>query len=180
MLPLHGHDDARRHGRRAQGTCRFPVFLDFFCPSGGGGALCRVVGSSSLSSDEDRGRWILSRRARRRRCQRDNVDHGRWRGVDDPRRHTGGGDAGPFDSVTLPHLVDEPLPFLVDCSVLNVSTAVTVAAATAAAAAAVVVVAAPTAITVAVVIAAITADAAGNAVGGGGGAELMGLALSCA
>ena len=97
--------------------------------------------------------------------------------MDDPRRHTGGGDAGPFDSVTLPHLVDEPLPFLVDCSVLNVSTAVTVAAA---AAAAVVVVAAPTAITVAVVVAAITANAAGNAGGGGGGAELMGLALSCA
>ena len=28
-------------------------------------------------------------------------------GVDDPRRHTSGGDAGPFDSITLPHLVDE-------------------------------------------------------------------------
>ena len=38
---------------------------------------------------------------------RDDEDHGRRRGVDDPRRHTGGGDAGPFNSVTLPHLVDE-------------------------------------------------------------------------
>jgi len=37
----------------------------------------------------------------------DDEDHGGRRGVDDPRRHTGGGDAGPFDSVTLPHLVDE-------------------------------------------------------------------------
>ena len=37
---------------------------------------------------------------------RDDEDHGRRRGVDDPRRHTGGGDAGPFNFVTLPHLVD--------------------------------------------------------------------------
>ena len=38
---------------------------------------------------------------------RDDEDRGRRRGVDDPRRHTSGGDAGPFDSVTLPQLVDE-------------------------------------------------------------------------
>ena len=28
-------------------------------------------------------------------------------GVDNPRHHTGGGDAGPFHSVMLPHLVEE-------------------------------------------------------------------------
>ena len=37
----------------------------------------------------------------------DDKDHGQRWGVDDPRRHTGGGDAGPIDSVTLLHLVDE-------------------------------------------------------------------------
>ena len=40
-------------------------------------------------------------------ANRDDEDHGRRRGVDDPRCHTGGGEAGPFDSVTLLHLVDE-------------------------------------------------------------------------
>ena len=43
----------------ARGTCRSPVFLDCFHPSGGA-ALYRVVGSSSLSSDEDCRRRILS------------------------------------------------------------------------------------------------------------------------
>jgi hypothetical protein len=60
MLPPHGHHDEQRHGRRARGTCRSPVFLNCFRPSGGA-ALYRVVGSSSSSSsDEDRRRWILS------------------------------------------------------------------------------------------------------------------------
>jgi hypothetical protein len=71
-----------------------------------------------------------------------------------------------------------PLPLLVDCCLLFVSTAVAVAAAAAAVAVdaptAVVVVATHAAVTVAVVIAAITVAATGNAVGGGGGAELMG------
>ena len=36
---------------------------------------------------------------------RDYEVHGRRQGVDDPQRNAGGGDAGPFDFITLPHLV---------------------------------------------------------------------------
>ena len=64
-----------------------------------------------------------------------------------------------------------PLPLLVDCCLLFVSTAITVAAA---APAAIVAVATPAAVNIAVVNAAITFAATGNAVGGGGSAELMG------
>ncbi len=59
MLPPHKHDDKQRHGWRARGTCRSPVFLNCFRPSGGA-ALYRVVGSSSLLSDEHRRQRILS------------------------------------------------------------------------------------------------------------------------
>ena len=75
---------------------------------GGRCTLYRVVGSSLSSLDKDRGRWILSSDVPVIvDVNRDDKDHGQQRGVDDPRRHTGGGDAGPFDSITLPHLVDE-------------------------------------------------------------------------
>ena len=74
-----------------------------------------------------------------------------------------------------------PLPLLVDCCLLFVSTTAVAVAATAAAVVAidapiaVFVVATPATVTVAVVVAAITVAAtAGNAVGKGGGAELMG------
>ena len=69
--------------------------------------MYRVVGSSLSSLDKDRGRWILSRRARCCRCQ-----PGRRR----PRTTAGVGRSSTslrrrgrwsFDSVTLPHLVDE-------------------------------------------------------------------------
>ena len=70
-----------------------------------------------------------------------------------------------------------PLPLLVDCCLLFVSTAVAVSAAAAVVAVdapkAVVVVTTPAAVAVAVFVAAITIAATGNAVGGGGGAELM-------